>query len=122
MDHPNRMLHGQFIPLCGDCGPEHVFQNCPLKNPPTLKQGPVAPVNLMKVTPNQNRSSCGHSQASDTSSACEEEVYVVTQAQKDQVIILGSPSMKLMSSSHREHANVGKYPNLVVEQAKLVAI
>ena len=52
VDCPNRMLLGQFIPLCGDCGLGHAIQNYPLRNPPTLKQGPVAPVNLMKVIPN----------------------------------------------------------------------
>ena len=58
---PNRMLPGQFVPLCGDCGPGHVVQNCPLRNPPTLKPGPVAPVNLMRVIPNHPGSLCGHS-------------------------------------------------------------
>ena len=104
------------------CGPDNVVQNYPLRNPPTLKLGLVALVNLMRVIPNHPRSLCRHYETSNTLSMFEEEVYAIMRAQKDQVSILESQSTKQRNSSPQEQLNVGKYPDPVVEQAKLVAI
>jgi hypothetical protein len=93
---PNRMLPGQSVPLCGDCGPGHVVQNCPLRNPPTLKTGLVALVNLMRVIPNPDISIC---RPSKISKMIQEEVYVVTWAQKAQVSIHKSQSAEPGNSS-----------------------
>ena len=102
------MLPRQFVPLCGDCGPGHVVQNCPLRNPPTLKTGPVALVNLMRVIPNPNKSLCG---TSETSKMIQEEVYDVTRAQKAQVSIHKSQSAEPRNSSPQLSFKVKKYPD-----------
>ena len=84
VDYPNKMLLGQFVALCGDGDLGNVVYNCPLRNPPTLKQGLVALVNLMKLVPNRPPRFTTFSHEGNTTSIYEEEVYAITRAQKSQ--------------------------------------
>jgi len=81
--------------------------------------GPVAPINLMRVIPNPDQSLCGPSKMSKM---IQEEVYVVTWAQKAQVSIHKSQSTERGNSSPHLSFKAKKYLDPVIERAKLVAI